>query len=64
MSAIRVLMVDDHPVDWEGLYTALDQANDVVVVGEARSGQAHPGHRLHGRAAARYELARRDQGDP
>ena len=40
MSAIRVLMVDDHPVDWEGLHTALDQANDVVVVGEARSGES------------------------
>ena len=40
MSAIRVLMLDDHPVDWEGLHAALDQANDVVVVGEARSGKS------------------------
>ena len=40
MSAIRVLIVDDHPVTGEGLHAALDLANDVVVVGEARSGES------------------------
>ena len=39
MSAIRVLIVDDHPVTREGLHAALDLANDVVVVGEADSGE-------------------------
>src|SRR3990170_1773607 len=37
--AIRVLIVDDHPVTREGLHAALDLANDVVIVGEADSGE-------------------------
>jgi DNA-binding NarL/FixJ family response regulator len=36
---IRVLIVDDHPVTREGLHAALDLANDVVIVGEAVSGE-------------------------
>ena len=40
MTAIRILIVDDHPVTREGLHAALDLANDVVVVGEAESGEA------------------------
>jgi len=39
MAAIRVMIVDDHPVTREGLHAALDLANDVVVVGEADSGE-------------------------
>jgi two-component system, NarL family, response regulator LiaR len=39
MSAIRVLIVDDHPVTREVLHAALALANDVVVVGEADSGE-------------------------
>ena len=39
MSAIRVLIVDHHPVTREGLHTSLDLANDAVVVGEADSGE-------------------------
>ena len=39
MSAIRVLIVDDHPVTGEGLHAAL-LANNVVVVGEGRSGES------------------------
>jgi DNA-binding NarL/FixJ family response regulator len=39
MSAIRVLIVDDHPVTGERLHAALDLADDVVVVGEADSGE-------------------------
>lgn len=37
--SIRVLIVDDHPVTREGLHAALDLAEDVVVVGEADSGE-------------------------
>jgi len=36
---IRVLIVDDHPVTREGLHAALDLANDVIIVGEADSGE-------------------------
>jgi DNA-binding NarL/FixJ family response regulator len=39
VSAIRVLIVDDHPVTREVLHAALALANDVVVVGEADSGE-------------------------
>jgi DNA-binding NarL/FixJ family response regulator len=39
MGAIRVLIVDDHPVTREGLHAALDLENDVVIVGEAESGE-------------------------
>ena len=39
MSAIRVLIVDAHSVTRKGLHAALDLANDVVVVGEADSGE-------------------------
>ena len=40
MDPIRVMIVDDHPVTREGLHAALDLANDVLVVGEADSGEA------------------------
>lgn len=36
---IRTLIVDDDPVTREGLHTALDLADDVVIVGEADSGE-------------------------
>ncbi len=36
---ISILIVDDHPVTREGLHAALDLSEDVVVVGEAASGE-------------------------
>jgi DNA-binding NarL/FixJ family response regulator len=36
---IRALIVDDHPVTREGLRTALELSEDVVVIGEAASGE-------------------------
>ena len=39
MTTIRVLIVDDHPVTREGLRAALDLADDIVIVGEADSGE-------------------------
>jgi DNA-binding NarL/FixJ family response regulator len=36
---MRVLIVDDHPVTRDGLRAALGTADDVVVVGEASSGE-------------------------
>jgi two-component system, NarL family, response regulator DegU len=39
MSAIRVLIVDDHNLVREGLKAVFDQGNEVEVVGEAGSGE-------------------------
>lgn len=38
--AIRVQLVDDHPVVREGYRTLLDGAHDIIVVAEAESGEA------------------------
>jgi DNA-binding NarL/FixJ family response regulator len=40
MSALRVLVVDDHPLFRFGLCAALSQREDIEVVGEAAGGQA------------------------
>lgn len=39
MSPIRVYLVDDHPVVRKGLRSLLEEQDDIVVVGEAGSGQ-------------------------
>jgi DNA-binding NarL/FixJ family response regulator len=37
--AMRILIVDDHPITRSGLRTALDESTEVEVVGEASSGE-------------------------
>ena len=37
-NAIRVLVVDDHPVVRQGLVTMLEEATDILVVGQAANG--------------------------
>ena len=39
MTAIRVLVVDDHPIFRDGLMTALAGVEEIVVVGEAENGE-------------------------
>jgi len=39
MTQIRAMIVDDHPVTQKGLRTALSLSNDVLVVGEAATGE-------------------------
>jgi DNA-binding NarL/FixJ family response regulator len=39
VTAIRVLIADDHPVTREGLRAALDLADDIVIVGVADCGE-------------------------
>ena len=39
MSPIRVLIVDDHPIFRDGLQSALDGIDEIVVVGSADSGE-------------------------
>ncbi|WP_026369511.1 response regulator [Kallotenue papyrolyticum] len=39
MEAIRVLIMDDHPIFRRGIRWILDSADDMVVVGEAENGQ-------------------------
>ena len=39
MPAIKILIVDDHPVTREGLHSALDLEEGVQVIGEAASGE-------------------------
>lgn len=46
-AAVRVLLVDDHPVVRSGLVLALSRADDLIVVGESGS-----------RATARMHCAR------
>jgi two-component system response regulator DegU len=38
-AALRVVIVDDHPITRDGLRSALGSSEDVVVVGEATSGE-------------------------
>lgn len=39
MSAVKVLVVDDHPIFRDGLRTALDGLDDIVVVGAVEDGE-------------------------